>query len=202
MSYGEFTLDQIINQFSLHIQERVELFPAVQPITPTSLLQETLAENIPLALEIDTEKARSEMIVTPILIELRKHFKRQISLFSGIEFNVDPSQGLNGRCDFIISHSPYQLSLSAPVVTIVEAKNDNLKLGIPQCFAAMIAAQLFNERKNNPMLSIYGVVTTGSLWKFLKLAEQTLFVEGKEVFIGQIESILGVLVQMIDSSRP
>jgi len=46
------------------------------------LLAETLAENIPLALGIDTEKARSEMIVTPILIELRKIFHREISLFS------------------------------------------------------------------------------------------------------------------------
>jgi hypothetical protein len=37
------------------------------------------------------------MIITPILLELTKKFANQISLFSGVEFNIEPSQGLNGR---------------------------------------------------------------------------------------------------------
>jgi hypothetical protein len=202
MSYSDFTLDDLKREFNLIIRERVALFTSVEPINPSPLLRETLEENLPLALEIDTEKARSELIIAPILVEIRKRFNRQISLFSGTEFNVDKIRGLNGRCDFIISHSSEQLEVTAPVATLVEAKNDNIKSGIPQCIAEMVAAHLFNEQKNNKIPWIYGGVTTGSLWKFLKLADNTVFIESGEHFIGNLESILGILSQIIHSTRP
>ncbi|WP_293091527.1 hypothetical protein [Moorena sp. SIOASIH] len=101
MSYSEFTLDTLKHQFNLSIKERVNLFESVEPVTPSPLLKDILEENLPLGLEIDTEKARSELIVAPILVEIRKQFNRQISLFSGTEFTIDKSKGLNGRCDFI-----------------------------------------------------------------------------------------------------
>lgn len=202
MSYSDFTLDELKTQFNLTIQERVELFQSVTPISPSSLLTETLEENLPLALEIDTEKARSELIVMPILVEIRKQFKRQISLFSGTEFNIDKTKGLSGRCDFIISHSPEQLTLTAPVVTLVEAKNDNIKSGIPQCIAEMLAAQLFNQQKNNNISCIYGIITTGSIWKFLKLVETQVYLESREHFISNLELIIGILFQIVDTTRP
>ena len=65
MSYSDFSLSQLESEFNLILQERVEIFKEILPITPSSLLIEILAENIPLALEIDTEKARSELIVSP-----------------------------------------------------------------------------------------------------------------------------------------
>jgi len=202
MAYSEFTFDRLEQQFDLILQDQVELFESIQPVTPSSLLQAVLAENIPLALEIDTEKARSEMIVAPILIELRKQFNRQIALFSGTEFDVDRAKGLNGRCDFLISHSPLQVGVTAPVAILVEAKNDNIKSGIPQCLAAMIGAQLFNEQKNNAISHIYGGVTTGSLWKFLKLVGKTAFIEASEHFVGDVASILGILSFAIAETRP
>ncbi|MGK7872287.1 MAG: hypothetical protein AB4426_02890 [Xenococcaceae cyanobacterium] len=202
MSYSEFTLDELENQFHLNIQEQVELFSSVEPVNPSSLLREILEENIPLALEIDTEKARSELIVAPILVDIRKYFKREISIFSGIEFNVDKTKGLNGRCDFIISHSPRQLAVTAPVATFVEAKNDNIKSGISQCIAEMVAAQIFNKQKNNEIASIYGVVTTGSIWKFLKLSESSVSIEPGEHYLENIESIFGILSQIIQTTRP
>lgn len=81
-----------------------------------------LAEYVPLARAINTEKARSELMIANILVEARKRLNHQISLFSGIEFNVDKASDLNGFCDFMISASPEQLMLNAPVITIVEAK--------------------------------------------------------------------------------
>ena len=101
MSYREFTLSQLESEFSLILQERVKIFQEIKPVTPSHLLREILEENIPLALEIDTEKARSELIIAPIMVELRKYFKRQISFFSGVDFNVEKAKGLTGRCDFI-----------------------------------------------------------------------------------------------------
>ncbi|MGK7890531.1 MAG: hypothetical protein AB4042_14465 [Leptolyngbyaceae cyanobacterium] len=201
MSYGEFTLSQLESEFNLILQERVELFTDVQPVTPSALLRETLAENIPLALEIDTEKARSELIIAPILVELRKQFNRQISFFSGIDFSVEKSKGLAGRCDFLISDSPKQLEITAPVVALVEAKNDNIKSGLAQCMAEMVAAQIFNERRQNHITCIYGVVTTGSNWKFLRLVERRVDIGAREHFIGDLEGLFGILLEMIKATQ-
>jgi hypothetical protein len=201
MSYGGFTLEGLKKQFGLTIQEELEIFSGITLVNPSPFLAETLAENIPLALGIDTEKARSEMIVTPILIELRKLFNRQISLFSGMEFNIDPSQGLMGRCDFLISQSSELFTINAPVLALVEAKNDNLKSWIPQCIAEMIAAQIFNHQRGNQVTAIYGIVTTGSLWKFLRLEGQTVAIELRERFINDIGLILGTLIYIINHTK-
>ncbi len=202
MSYSEFTLSQLESEFSLILQERVKIFQDIKPVTPSHLLREILEENIPLALEIDTEKARSELIIAPIMVELRKYFKRQISFFSGVDFNVEKAKGLTGRCDFIISYSPKQLEVTAPVVTLVEAKNDNIKSGIAQCIAEMVAAQIFNERKHNKIPCIYGVITTGSNWKFLRLVGKRVDIEAREHFIGNLDELFGILLDMIKTANP
>jgi len=85
---------------------------------------------VELALAIDTEKARSEFIIAPILIELRSILADGFGLFSGVEFDVDASRGLNGFCDFIPTRSRIQSVITAPVLAIAEAKNDNLRNGL------------------------------------------------------------------------
>ncbi|WP_413163784.1 hypothetical protein ACL6C3_30155 [Capilliphycus salinus ALCB114379] len=156
-------------------------------------MRETLEYNIPLALASNSEKARSEMIIAPLLIELRKQLNSQISLFSGIEFNVDEEQGLKGICDFLISRSPELLMMTAPVILIVEAKKENLNAGLGQCVAEMVAARLFNEREENQIKTIYGAVTTGSIWKFIRLQNDTVEIDLGEYFIDNVNKILGIL---------
>jgi hypothetical protein len=202
MAYSDFTLSQLESEFNLTLNEGVEIFPEIKPVTPSQLLREILEENIPLALEIDTEKARSELIIAPIMVDLRKYFKRQISFFSGVDFNVEKDRGLTERCDFIISYSPKQLEITAPVVTLVEAKNDNIKSGIPQCIAEMVAAQIFNERKQNRIPYIYGAITTGSNWKFLRLVEKRVDIEAGEHFVGDLAGLFGILLNMIETDYP
>jgi hypothetical protein len=198
MAYSDFTsLNQLKKQFNLTLHEEMDLFSSVPEIKCSDFLAMTLKENIPLALAIDTEKARSEMIVAPILIELRKHFEYQISLFSGTSFNVDSEKGLKGTCDFLISLSPEQLSIVAPVITIVEAKNDNVKSGLAQCLAEMVAAQLFNTGEKRGIDVIYGAVTTGSNWKFMTLTHQEVFIDLNEYYIDNINKILGILSEPI-----
>ena len=86
-----------------------------------------------------------------------------------------------------------------PVIAIVEAKNDNPMNGIGQCVAEMVAARLFNEREENNISTIYGGITTGSVWKFLKLEGQTVYIDLDEYHINDIGKILGVLLSMIHS---
>lgn len=160
-------------------------------------LTETLEYQLPLALEISTEKARSELIIMPVLVEVRRQLNDQISLFSGVEFNVDAESGLKGVCDFLLSLSPLQLAVEAPIVALVEAKNENVPKGIAQCLAEMVAAQQFNREQENAIPTIYGVVTTGSLWKFLRLEGTIALVDETEHHISKPEKIVGILLAMI-----
>jgi hypothetical protein len=198
MAYSDFTtLTAVQKKFDLSIDETRTLFANVPEIQVSAHLQTTLQENIPLALAIATEKARSEMIIVPILIELRKLVDRQISLFSGVDFTVDEAKGLNGVCDYIISRSPHQLVVNAPILMLVEAKNEDMKRGLSQCLAEMVAAQLFNLREGNANQPVYGVVSTGSNWRFLTLEERTVLIDLPEYFINQIGKILGILLHLV-----
>ena len=194
MAYGNFTLAQLKKDFGLSFIETSGLFSALPDVESSESLINTLAEGIDLAVAIGTEKARSEMIVTPILLELRRLFKKEISLFSGVDFTVSPEQGLNGICDYLISRSKEQLFIQSPVVMLVEAKNENLKTGLSQCIAEMVAAQQFNLQEENAVDVIYGVVTIGTIWQFLRLKAQTVEIDLRQYPIEEnLPKILGIL---------
>lgn len=201
MAYNNFTLDGLIQQFGLRVEARPDTFADAPPIALSPYLRDTLAETVPLALDVSTEKVRSELIISPVLMEARRQFKGQISLFSGVDFTVDAEAGLSGVCDFLFSLSPLQLSVQAPVVAVVEAKNDNIKSGIGQCIAELMAAQKFNARRGTELPHLFGAITTGSSWKFLRLSGETATVDETEYHISQPEQILGILVAMIREAQ-
>lgn len=197
MSYSEFSLSGATKGFGLTRNEETDLFSAVPEVAPSDWLRETLDRTVPLALAIHTEKARSELIVAPFLVELRVHAKDRVSFFSGVSFDVDPSRGLNGVCDFIVCRGPEQLIIEAPVLAVVEAKNDNVKGGLAQCIAEMVAAQTFNDREGNGITTVHGVVTTGSNWKFLRLTGTTVWIDVPEYYIDRPGRILGILDSIV-----
>jgi hypothetical protein len=202
MAYNKFSLQKLQTEFGIKITTVASLFDRpLLKLTASDILKKILLKNTPIALSINTEKARSEFIVAPVLMELHEQFltTRQISLFSGTELNADKESGLNGRCDFIISLDEQQLFLTSPIVVLVEAKKDNVANGIAQCIAEMIGARLFNQQNNQPIERVYGVVTTGSNWKFLSLEGTTVYAQSDEIYIDQIEVILGTLATMIEN---
>ncbi len=177
--------------------EETDLFSGVLPIDLRHDFVSTIVEGTTIALAVNTEKAKSEFIIAPILLELRRLSSANIALFSGIELNVDPSRGLNGICDFILSGTNRQFVLSAPLVTIVAAKNDNLRNGLGQCIASMVAAQLFNERAGSEFKLIHGVVTTGGAWKFLRLEGTSLTLDLKEYYVDDLGKLVGILFELL-----
>ncbi|NJL89923.1 MAG: hypothetical protein HC916_09170 [Coleofasciculaceae cyanobacterium SM2_1_6] len=197
MFYSNFSLSTVLKQFNLTLKDHNNLFADISEIEPSEILKILLKENIPLALSINTEKARSEMIITPILLEVRRQVNYRIGLFSGSEFNVAPEKGLNGICDFLISLSSENMLIQSPVITIVEAKKEDIKLGFGQCIAEMLAAQLFNEQEENTIPIIYGVVTSGNIWRFLKLEHEIVYIDSVEYYINQINKILGILISAV-----
>ena len=175
MAYNKFTISQIQKQFGMSIFETPSLFDAISPVEPSEMLRYFLTRHIPLAEAIGTEKAKSEFIVAPILAEVRELTQNQVSLFSGIDFDVDEAQGLTGRCDYLFSRSPLQFSVKAPIFMMVEAKNDNINSGLGQCMAEMVGAQLFNQQEGNATDAIYGCVTIGLMIRSILFRRLTFF---------------------------
>lgn len=197
MAYSEFTLESVQKTFQLETVRSVGIFSEMEPVVPSAYLTTGLARKASLATAIGTEKARSEMIVADVLVELLEHFDRRISLFSGIDFNVDAEKGLTGVCDFLVSLSPEQFYLVAPVIILVEAKNLDLKLGIGQCVAEMVAAQHFNTEKGNDISYVYGASTTGIDWQFFKLEAKCLHIDMATYTLERCDRILGILSSMV-----
>ncbi|MGK7900154.1 MAG: hypothetical protein AB4352_01845 [Hormoscilla sp.] len=200
MSYSQFTsISKVKEAFDLTIRERVRFFPDVAPIQPSPVLEALLANSVPWAIAVSTEKARSEAIINPVLLEVRRILEQQISVFSGEDLTVEPSVGLTGVCDFLISRSPLQLELEAPVIVVVEAKKEDLKAGLGQCIAEMVAVQKFNQAKGRSLPKIYGSITSGTQWRFLQLCEQTVTIDLTDYPLPPVAQILGFLVWMIQS---
>ena len=197
MAYSNFTLELVREKFELETERSVGMFSNIEPLSPSAELTKVLAKKVALATAIGTEKARSELIVADVLFELYDHFDGHISLFSGIEFNVDAELGLTGVCDFIVSLSPEQFYVEAPIIVLVEVKKDDPVPGFGQCVAEMVAAQYFNAEKGNSVSSIYGVATTGTEWKFLKLEEKNLHIDLAVYALEGCDKILGILSSMV-----
>lgn len=82
------------------------------------------------------------------------------------------------------------------MLIIFEAKNEDIKGGFPQCIAAMIAAQRFNEREGNTIPMIHGAVTTGTNWRFLQLEQNVVRIDRREYYVDNLDQLIGILVTM------
>ncbi len=196
MAYSEFTYLEAKRRFGLSVSDDLDLFAGVAPVAPSDWLRETLERTLSLAIAVATEKARSEWIIAPILVEMQQRSTSPLSLFSGTEFIVDPEEGLSGFCDFIATQSDEQLAITAPVLMVVEAKNENMRAGLGQCLASMVGAQRFNEREGTPRAKLYGAVTTGTNWRFLELTGTQARIDKSEHYIENLDRILGILFQI------
>jgi hypothetical protein len=192
MAYSNFTIEEVELRFDLQLQA-ISFLPETTPIAPSDLLDRYLARGLTLAKRNVSGKAQSEFIIAPILLELETLLTDKISLFSGEDFTVDRSLGLNGICDFLIARSPAQLIIKAPVIAVVEAKKGVLRDGWGQCIAELVAAQKFNLQRHQEIPFTYGIVTSGLLWQFIRLSGQTVLIEPAEIPLHPLDRLLGIL---------
>lgn len=126
----------------------------------------------------DSEKAQSELLIAPVLADIALRNPNKITYFSGYPFNVDSQRGLKGFWDFIISKRHNAAFIESPLVAVVEAKyNQDLADAAPQCMAEMFAAKLFNEQCKESLPVIYGAITNGHEWLFLRLENCLIMVD-------------------------
>lgn len=197
MAYSDFTLRQLTQQFQLTREENTDLYAHLPAITPDPAFLSRLEHNARMALRVSTEKARSEFIIAPILAEVRLIANMTVGLFSGVDFSVDEKSGLAGICDYIVTRSPEQLFVEAPVLMLVEAKNEDMKRGYAQCLAEMIAAQQFNSREGSEIGKIYGAVSIGNQWKFLELEGTTARIDAADYYFKDVNKIMGILLTLV-----
>lgn len=198
MSYSDYqTLKELTKKLAITYQV-VDLFEDIQDIPPSSFLLHSLkiAKTLPSTF---SEKARSENLITPILFDVYENCQQSITIFSGCSLNIN--EQLSGICDYIIAGKNQLLALDSPIVCIVEAKHRSIEEGLAQAGAEMVAAQLFNQDEKNDIDVIYGVVTNGIEWKFLKLEKSVLAID-KNIYFSSGENLkvlLGVFASILSS---
>jgi hypothetical protein len=200
MSFQQFTFPQVQHDLGLTLHD-ADLFSAAPPFPVREEFAAFLRDGVALAVANSTEKAKSEFIIAPVLLELRRALGSRFFLFSGVEWEADASRGLNGYCDFILTKGESQYVLAAPFVAVVEAKNDLIRTGLGQCIAAMYGAQICNQKSARAMVRVYGVVSTGSAWKFLQLEGAALTIDVPEYYIDNLPKVMGILRQIVESSE-
>jgi len=195
MAYSDFTLKDLKTKFG--ITNKVgQLFLEIAPLPISPSLQEDL--NLAKILPVRSEKAKSELIIMPILIDLMKRNEQFFTIYSGDRLVADKVNGLSGECDFILAKQTGSFDINTPIITIVEAKKNDIEIGIPQCAAQMLGARIYNKEYGNQLDIIYGCVTTADDWIFLKLDKNVLFVDSQKYYLGNIEDLLGVFQYIID----
>jgi hypothetical protein len=200
MAYNNFTLETVKHQFGLNLIDS-PFCESLPPADPQPEFLTIFRQWLPLAQRAKSEKAKSELLVSPILTEVGRLMDNQVQLFSGEEFNVDRERGLNGFCDFLLSKSTAPYVIEAPILMLVEAKKGELDVGLGQCVAEMFAAQLFNEKSEQVIPAIYGCVTSGKLWQFLKLEGKDVTIDVNEYSVTPVERILGILKWMVEGEH-
>lgn len=194
MGYSNFKkLEQVTKKFGLSAKRR-RLFNNIQEILPSSWLLETLdlADLVPLR----NEKAKSERIVSPILIEVAKGFKENVTLFSGEALEIDPQKDLSGECDFFFTLVPEGVYLEAPIISLAEAKDEDMDYGIAQCAAQLYGAKLFNESEGKNIPVLYGCASTGTDWQFIRFEKEVFYIDTK--IYTDLKEILGVWHHIIE----
>jgi hypothetical protein len=164
----------------------------IEPIAPSELLKMEI--DLGLRLPLNTEKARSENLISPVLKEVLRRNEDLISYFSGYGFNVDESLGLNGNCDYLLAARPHLLDVENPVFCLVEAKNGVVDEAYAQCAAEMYAASLYNKQFDDTSATkiIYGCATNGYEWVFLMLQKQVVLIDNQSISIKDLPVLLGI----------
>ena len=199
MAYTDFTLETVDRILGVTAQP-AELFPGLASLDVPTWLHDVLAKGRELSLI--SEKARSEFIVVPILLASRELSHNAVAIYSGQRLDVNPAQGLTGECDFILAATEPVPLLRAPLVTIVEAKRNDIESGLGQCVAQMVGARLFNEQTGKAAAQIFGCVTTGEAWQFLRLESTAVSIDRARFYIDNVGMILAALQRAIGAQVP
>ena len=183
-SFSQITQTELENEFGISIVGG-RFLPEVEPWIIPSWLEHTLAYRRNSFATMRTEKSISEALIAPILMAVEEKYRDKITIFSGEPLITEE---LSGVCDFLITKVPIAISPRESYFVLVEAKRQDLFSGIPQCVAEMYAAQILNENDD----TVYGCVSIGVQWIFIKLEGKVATTDPTIFTITEVDKILGV----------
>jgi len=198
MAYSDFTTSDLIKIFGVNFKSE-DLFPNLKPIKPTEWLISAIKKSNKMGFL--TEKARSERLVSPVLMELSESNNHSFIIYSGQNLDVDTSLGLKGECDFIFSFSTIHDFILSPIFCIAEAKRQDIEQGTLQVSAQLIGAKKMNELEKNNIKVLYSCSTTGVEWRFVKYENNQIMIDKKRYLINELDLLLGVLQTIIEESK-
>jgi len=190
MVYSSFKFEQVLDEFYLSIREQ-DLFKNLTGIEPTQRLTDTLAKGEKFAILTSTEKAKSEFIIAPILLEVTSYYPQQLAIHSGRNLEADSDEGLSGECDFIIGKGSVSTIVNQPIITILRKKeHQSHHDALGQCIAQMYGAMVYNQKHNDHTDKVYGCLTNGETWQFLKLEDELITIDPNVIYLNELERIL------------
>jgi hypothetical protein len=151
--YFELNADpeEIFAELGVRLESQsLELPKMLQSPDFLTLLDARIRRGLQL-IDLTTEVARREILISPILFEVCSLMNQKIK----IEYAINVSNWLRGNLDYLIP-STHQL-------LVIEAKQADLSRGFVQLGAELIA---LDQWTNSSMPIVYGAVTTGDVWKF------------------------------------
>ncbi len=193
------TFQDLRDRFGVQVETEAFL-PIIKPLTLPNWLNSYLAVNQLSPALAKSEKAVSEMLIAPVLSAVKENNADKISLFSGEPLTM-PGE-LSGVCDFIIASNPKAYLPEPPIIVLVEAKKQDLYGGIPQCIAEMLTARSINDRAGIQYDAVFGCVTTGNEWLFLKLSGNRAVTDPTILYYPELDKVLGVFQWLIEQFTP
>jgi hypothetical protein len=195
--FSKFVFPDVLARFGLTRRPPADLFAGVPPVPPGDIWTASRDATSKLGALAHTEFSRSVWLVGPLLTDFWARYRGTISLIGGVEFAADPADELNGFVDFLVCRGPQTHVVTPPTLIIFEAKRDSIPDGLGQCIAGMVGVQRFNRRHGQPDGPVYGCVTTGSLWRFLRLDGLVLTEDEAEYPLAQADRLLGILTHIV-----
>jgi hypothetical protein len=169
-------------------------FSPVGEVAPSPWLVHSLEAG--MSVYTVSEKARGEFIVAPIMLECRSHLKG-VNVFSGVRLDGDPEAGLVGECDFILARTRSRLALQTPLMVIRQATKHDVIENLWPCAAQMLGAIKYNERLRPATPHVYGCVTSGYSWMFLKLQGGDLQIHPQHFEVTETGKLLWLFVECV-----
>lgn len=178
--------------------ERLNLAESSEPLPWVSTLQERL-EFVLRTLVLDSEMARREFLIAPILFEIVLHFPFEIRT----EYGIFVSSQLKGTLDYFLRSANGAGGHAAePNLLIVEAKQADMTRGFTQLSAELVALDKWTK-SDTPVL--YGAVSVGNLWQFgaLYRAEKKVVQDVRVYTVpDNLDALLRVLIAILHPPSP
>ncbi len=189
MKFSDFqSFEQVIAQYPLHVRQE-EFLPEVKSELP-ALFLENLRFSLKMKAVEESEVFMRENFIFPFLQQAwKRHHRLKLWANKFLALNGE----LAGEPDYLISaviEGVIDKLINKPLLAVAEAKRDDFPKGWAQCLAEMIACQKLNE---NADVVIYGIVSTGLVWEFGKLAGNVFNRHPSAFSINEPEKIMGLI---------